>query len=174
MTFAHHARKADSTNSLIFGDLEKCLHEGAFYFISKNGAKYTNIGQINFTISILKGITSDITTISPEEQKYYVLSAFPKIITIGRYQLCEAFIENMLKSIDQKADRIEIDTDINKIHFSIRAVSDYPIIFFTHQSSGGFGQSIPSIYLVVQCQQKSERLERETRYFTQNGGDKLF
>ena len=82
------------------------MREGAFYFVSKNGAKLTNIRQINFTTSILKGITNDITTISPEEQKYYASSAFPKIITIGRYQLCEAFIEAFLKSIDQKVDRI--------------------------------------------------------------------
>ena len=121
-TFAHHARKADSTNSLIYGDLEISLREGAFYFVSKNGAKLTNIRQINFTTSILKGITSDITTISPEEQKYYALSAFPKIITIGRYQLCEAFIENMLKSIDQKVDKIEMDIDMNKIHLSIKEI----------------------------------------------------
>ena len=105
-TYAHHAKKSDSTHSITYGDLEICLREGAFYFVSKNGAKITNIRQINFTTSILKGITSDITTISPEEQKYYALSAFPKVISIGRYKFCEEFIENFLNSIDQKADRI--------------------------------------------------------------------
>ena len=118
-TFAHHARKADSTNTLIYGDLEICLREGAFYFVSKNGAKITNIRQINFTTSILKGITSDITTISPEEQKYYALSAFPKIITIGPFQFCEEFIENFLKSIDQKADRTQTQNDITKIYSEV-------------------------------------------------------
>ena len=88
--------------SLIYGDLEICLREGAFYFASKNGAKLTNIRQINLTTSILKGITNVITTISPGEQKYYASSAFPKIITIGRYQFTEAFIEAFLKNIDQK------------------------------------------------------------------------
>ena len=34
-TFAYHAHKADSSNSLIYGNLEICLREGAFYFVSK-------------------------------------------------------------------------------------------------------------------------------------------
>ena len=69
---------------------------GCILFCLKNGAKLTNIRQINFTTSILKGTTSDITTISPEEQKYYALSVFPKNITIGGSQFTEAFIEAFL------------------------------------------------------------------------------
>ena len=92
-TFAHHAKKADSTHSLTYGYLEICLRVGAFYSVSKSGAKITNIRQINFTTSILKGITGDITIISPEEQKYYALSAFQRLLQLVVIKYVKRFLK---------------------------------------------------------------------------------
>ncbi|KAI5505417.1 phage tail repeat-like family, partial [Trichomonas vaginalis G3] len=55
--------------------------------------------------SKIKGITDDITSIPPEEQRYYALNAFPKVLKIGRFNLNEEFIKGFLNDIMKKADK---------------------------------------------------------------------
>ncbi|KAI5523642.1 phage tail repeat-like family, partial [Trichomonas vaginalis G3] len=64
--------------------------------------------------SKIKGITDDITSIPPEEQRYYALNAFPKVLKIGRFNLNEEFIEGFLNDIMKKADKEYVDSELNK------------------------------------------------------------
>ncbi|KAI5550264.1 hypothetical protein TVAGG3_0195380 [Trichomonas vaginalis G3] len=59
--------------------------------------------------SKIKGITDDITSIPPEEQRYYALNAFPKVLKIGRFNLNEEFIKGFLNDIMKKADKEYVD-----------------------------------------------------------------
>ncbi|EAX89638.1 hypothetical protein TVAG_346940 [Trichomonas vaginalis G3] len=65
--------------------------------------------------SKIKGITDDITSIPPEEQRYYALNAFPKVLKIGRFNLNEEFIEGFLNDIMKKADLVYVDEKDNEI-----------------------------------------------------------
>ncbi|KAI5533150.1 hypothetical protein TVAGG3_0379300, partial [Trichomonas vaginalis G3] len=64
--------------------------------------------------SKIKGITDDITSIPPEEQRYYALNAFPKVLKIGRFNLNEEFIEGFLNDIMKKTDKEYVDSELNK------------------------------------------------------------
>ncbi|KAI5512933.1 hypothetical protein TVAGG3_0756930, partial [Trichomonas vaginalis G3] len=64
--------------------------------------------------SKIKGITDDITSIPPEEQRYYALNAFPKVLKIGRFNLNEEFIEGFLNDIMKKADKEYVDSELMK------------------------------------------------------------
>ncbi|KAI5522046.1 hypothetical protein TVAGG3_0573390, partial [Trichomonas vaginalis G3] len=64
--------------------------------------------------SKIKGITDDITSIPPEEQRYYALNAFPKVLKIGRFNLNEEFIEGFLNDIMKKAYLVYVDSELNK------------------------------------------------------------
>ncbi|KAI5511379.1 keratin-associated protein family, partial [Trichomonas vaginalis G3] len=64
--------------------------------------------------SKIKGITDDITSIPPEEQRYYALNAFPKVLKIGRFNLNEEFIEGFLNDIMKKVDKEYVNTELNK------------------------------------------------------------
>ncbi|KAI5482821.1 hypothetical protein TVAGG3_1078160 [Trichomonas vaginalis G3] len=64
--------------------------------------------------SKIKGITDDITSIPPEEQRYYALNAFPKVLKIGRFNLNEEFIEGFLNDIMKKVDKEYVDSELNK------------------------------------------------------------
>ncbi|KAI5520530.1 phage tail repeat-like family [Trichomonas vaginalis G3] len=64
--------------------------------------------------SKIKGITDDITSIPPEEQRYYALNAFPKVLKIGRFNLNEEFIEGFLNDIMKKADKEYVDGELMK------------------------------------------------------------
>ncbi|KAI5526512.1 phage tail repeat-like family, partial [Trichomonas vaginalis G3] len=64
--------------------------------------------------SKIKGITDDITSIPPEEQRYYALNAFPKVLKIGRFNLNEEFIEGFLNDIMKRADKEYVDSELMK------------------------------------------------------------
>ncbi|KAI5516626.1 phage tail repeat-like family, partial [Trichomonas vaginalis G3] len=64
--------------------------------------------------SKIKGITDDITSIPPEEQRYYALNAFPKVLKIGRFNLNEEFIKGFLNDIMEKADKEYVDSELMK------------------------------------------------------------
>ncbi|EAX96885.1 hypothetical protein TVAG_133850 [Trichomonas vaginalis G3] len=64
--------------------------------------------------SKIKGITDDITSIPPEEQRYYALNAFPKVLKIGRFNLNEEFIEGFLNDIMKKANKEYVDSELMK------------------------------------------------------------
>ncbi|KAI5550713.1 phage tail repeat-like family [Trichomonas vaginalis G3] len=64
--------------------------------------------------SKIKGITDDITSIPPEEQRYYALNAFPKVLKIGRFNLNEEFIEGFLNDIMKKVDKEYVDSELEK------------------------------------------------------------
>ncbi|KAI5511692.1 hypothetical protein TVAGG3_0737770, partial [Trichomonas vaginalis G3] len=64
--------------------------------------------------SKIKGITDDITSIPPEEQRYYALNAFPKVLKIGRFNLNEEFIEGFLNDIMKKVDKEYVDSELMK------------------------------------------------------------
>lgn len=105
-TYAYNAKQAEFTTKLKYGDLEIVLKDGKFHFVSKGGAIISNIREILFMNSKIKGITDDITTIPPEEQRYYALNAFPKVLKIGKYDLNEEFISNFLNDITTSNNRI--------------------------------------------------------------------
>ncbi|KAI5502372.1 phage tail repeat-like family, partial [Trichomonas vaginalis G3] len=65
--------------------------------------------------SKIKGITDDITSIPPEEQRYYALNAFPKVLKIGRFNLNEEFIKGFLNDIMKKANLVYVDEKDNEI-----------------------------------------------------------
>ncbi|KAI5540231.1 phage tail repeat-like family, partial [Trichomonas vaginalis G3] len=65
--------------------------------------------------SKIKGITDDITSIPPEEQRYYAFNAFPKVLKIGRFNLNEEFIKGFLNDIMKKADKEYVDEKDNEI-----------------------------------------------------------
>ncbi|KAI5502795.1 phage tail repeat-like family, partial [Trichomonas vaginalis G3] len=64
--------------------------------------------------SKIKGITDDITSIPPEEQRYYALNAFPKVLKIGRFNLNEEFIKGFLNDIMKKADKGLVASELMK------------------------------------------------------------
>ena len=115
-TYAFNAKQSESTIKLKYGDLEILLKDGKFQFISKGGAIISNIKEIIFMNSKIRGITDDITSIPPEEQRYYALNAFPKILKIGKYDLNESFITNFLNDISNKVDKLTFENEVKQIN----------------------------------------------------------
>ncbi|EAY17923.1 hypothetical protein TVAG_225490 [Trichomonas vaginalis G3] len=113
-TYAYNSKTAEQTQRLKYGDLEIVLKNDHFEFVCKGGAVISNIKEILFMNSKIKGITDDITSIPPEEQRYYALNAFPKVLKIGRFNLNEKFIEGFLNDIMKKADKEYVDNELMK------------------------------------------------------------
>ncbi|KAI5487472.1 hypothetical protein TVAGG3_0954770, partial [Trichomonas vaginalis G3] len=114
-TYAYNSKTAEQTQRLKYGDLEIVLKNDHFEFVCKGGAVISNIKEILFMNSKIKGITDDITSIPPEEQRYYALNAFPKVLKIGRFNLNEEFIKGFLNDIMKKADKEYVDEKDNEI-----------------------------------------------------------
>ncbi|KAI5514760.1 hypothetical protein TVAGG3_0466130, partial [Trichomonas vaginalis G3] len=114
-TYAYNSKTAEQTQRLKYGDLEIVLKNDHFEFVCKGGAVISNIKEILFMNSKIKGITDDITSISPEEQRHYALNAFPKVLKIGRFNLNEEFIEGFLNDIMKKANLVYVDEKDNEI-----------------------------------------------------------
>ncbi|KAI5509647.1 phage tail repeat-like family [Trichomonas vaginalis G3] len=112
--YAYNSKTAEQTQRLKYGDLEIVLKNGHFEFVCKGGAMISNIKEILFMNSKIKGITDDITSIPPEEQRYYALNAFPKVLKIGRFNLNEEFIEDFLNDIMKKVDKEYVDSELMK------------------------------------------------------------
>ncbi|KAI5548207.1 keratin-associated protein family [Trichomonas vaginalis G3] len=112
--YAYNSKTAEQTQRLKYGDLEIVLKNDHFEFVCKGGAVISNIKEILFMNSKIKGITDDITSIPPEEQRYYALNAFPKVLKIGRFNLNEEFIEGFLNDIMKKADKEYVDSELKK------------------------------------------------------------
>ncbi|KAI5496089.1 phage tail repeat-like family [Trichomonas vaginalis G3] len=112
--YAYNSKTAEQTQRLKYGDLEIVLKNEHFEFVCKGGAVISNIKEILFMNSKIKGITDDITSIPPEEQRYYALNAFPKVLKIGRFNLNEEFIEGFLNDIMKKADKTYVDSELEK------------------------------------------------------------
>ncbi|KAI5531060.1 keratin-associated protein family, partial [Trichomonas vaginalis G3] len=112
--YAYNSKLAEQTQRLKYGDLEIVLKNDHFEFVCKGGAVISNIKEILFMNSKIKGITDDITSIPPEEQRYYALNAFPKVLKIGRFNLNEEFIEGFLNNIMKKVDKEYVDSELNK------------------------------------------------------------
>ncbi|KAI5508302.1 phage tail repeat-like family, partial [Trichomonas vaginalis G3] len=112
--YAYNSKTAEQTQRLKYGDLEIVLKNDHFEFVCKGGAVISNIKEILFMNSKIKGITDDITSIPPEEQRYYALNAFPKVLKIGRFNLNEEFIKGFLNDIMKKADKEYVDSELNK------------------------------------------------------------
>ncbi|KAI5552987.1 hypothetical protein TVAGG3_0235890, partial [Trichomonas vaginalis G3] len=113
-TYAYNSKTAEQTQMLKYGDLEIVLKNDHFEFVCKGGAVISNIKEILFMNSKIKGITDDITSIPPEEQRYYALNAFPKVLKIGRFNLNEEFIKGFLNDIMKKADKEYVDSELMK------------------------------------------------------------
>ncbi|EAX81782.1 tail fiber protein, putative [Trichomonas vaginalis G3] len=113
-TYAYNSKTAEQTQRLKYGDLEIVLKNDHFEFVCKGGAVISNIKEILFMNSKIKGITDDITSIPPEEQRYYALNAFPKVLKIGRFNLNEEFIKGFLNDIMKKADKEYVDSELEK------------------------------------------------------------
>ncbi|KAI5493976.1 phage tail repeat-like family [Trichomonas vaginalis G3] len=112
--YAYNSKTAEQTQRLKYGDLEIVLKNEHFEFVCKGGAVISNIKEILFMNSKIKGITDDITSIPPEEQRYYALNAFPKVLKIGRFNLNEEFIKGFLNDIMEKADKEYVDSELMK------------------------------------------------------------
>ncbi|KAI5512202.1 keratin-associated protein family, partial [Trichomonas vaginalis G3] len=112
--YAYNSKTAEQTQRLKYGDLEIVLKNEHFEFVCKGGAVISNIKEILFMNSKIKGIPDDITSIPPEEQRYYALNAFPKVLKIGRFDLNEEFIEGFLNDIMKKADKTYVDSELEK------------------------------------------------------------
>ncbi|EAX82195.1 hypothetical protein TVAG_462260 [Trichomonas vaginalis G3] len=112
--YAYNSKTAEQTQRLKYGDLEIVLKNDHFEFVCKGGAVISNIKEILFMNSKIKGITDDITSIPPEEQRYYALNTFPKVLKIGRFNLNEEFIEGFLNDIMKKVDKEYVDSELNK------------------------------------------------------------
>ncbi|EAY06383.1 hypothetical protein TVAG_151900 [Trichomonas vaginalis G3] len=112
--YAYNSKTAEQTQRLKYGDLEIVLKNDHFEFVCKGGAVISNIKEILFMNSKIKGITDDITSIPPEEQRYYALNAFPKVLKIGRFNLNEEFIEGFLNDIMKRADKEYVDSELMK------------------------------------------------------------
>ncbi|KAI5552854.1 phage tail repeat-like family [Trichomonas vaginalis G3] len=117
--YAYNSKTAEQTQRLKYGDLEIVLKNDHFEFVCKGGAVISNIKEILFMNSKIKGITDDITSIPPEEQRYYALNAFPKVLKIGRFNLNEEFIKGFLNDIMKKADKEYVDEKDNEIKESV-------------------------------------------------------
>ncbi|KAI5484293.1 phage tail repeat-like family, partial [Trichomonas vaginalis G3] len=113
-TYAYNSKTAEQTQRLKYGDLEIVLKNDHFEFVCKGGAVISNIKEILFMNSKIKGITDDITSIPPEEQRYYALNAFPKVLKIGRFNLNEEFIKGFLNDIMKKADKEYVNDELMK------------------------------------------------------------
>ncbi|KAI5504622.1 phage tail repeat-like family [Trichomonas vaginalis G3] len=113
-TYAYNSKTAEQTQRLKYGDLEIVLKNDHFEFVCKGGAVISNIKEILFMNSKIKGITDDITSIPPEEQRYYALNASPKVLKIGRFNLNEEFIEGFLNDIMKKVDKEYVDSELMK------------------------------------------------------------
>ncbi|KAI5490845.1 hypothetical protein TVAGG3_1001700 [Trichomonas vaginalis G3] len=113
-TYAYNSKTAEQTQRLKYGDLEIVLKNDHFEFVCKGGAVISNIKEILFMNSKIKGITDDITSIPPEEQRYYALNAFPKVLKIGRFNLNEEFIKGFLNDIMKKADKEYVNDELEK------------------------------------------------------------
>ncbi|KAI5546795.1 phage tail repeat-like family [Trichomonas vaginalis G3] len=113
-TYAYNSKTAEQTQRLKYGDLEIVLKNDHFEFVCKGGAVISNIKEILFMNSKIKGITDDITSIPPEEQRYYALNAFPKVLKIGRFNLNEEFIKGFLNDIMKKADKTYVNDELGK------------------------------------------------------------
>ncbi|KAI5514103.1 keratin-associated protein family [Trichomonas vaginalis G3] len=113
-TYAYNSKTAEQTQRLKYGDLEIVLKNDHFEFVCKGGAVISNIKEILFMNSKIKGITDDITSIPPEEQRYYALNAFPKVLKIGRFNLNEEFIKGFLNDIMKKADKEYVASELMK------------------------------------------------------------
>ncbi|KAI5548442.1 phage tail repeat-like family [Trichomonas vaginalis G3] len=112
--YAYNSKTAEQTQRLKYGDLEIVLKNDHFEFVCKGGAVISNIKEILFMNSKIKGITDDITSIPPEEQRYYALNAFPKVLKIGRFNLNEEFIEGFLNDIMKRVDKEYVDSELEK------------------------------------------------------------
>ncbi|KAI5541071.1 hypothetical protein TVAGG3_0046580, partial [Trichomonas vaginalis G3] len=112
--YAYNSKTAEQTQMLKYGDLEIVLKNDHFEFVCKGGAVISNIKEILFMNSKIKGITDDITSIPPEEQRYYALNAFPKVLKIGRFNLNEEFIKGFLNDIMKKADKEYVDSELEE------------------------------------------------------------
>ncbi|EAX97036.1 hypothetical protein TVAG_315380 [Trichomonas vaginalis G3] len=112
--YAYNSKTAEQTQRLKYGDLEIVLKNDHFEFVCKGGAVISNIKEILFMNSKIKGITDDITSIPPEEQRYYALNAFPKVLKIGRFNLNEEFIKGFLNDIMKKADKEYVVSELMK------------------------------------------------------------
>ncbi|EAY18189.1 hypothetical protein TVAG_122550 [Trichomonas vaginalis G3] len=112
--YAYNSKTAEQTQRLKYGDLEIVLKNDHFEFVCKGGAVISNIKEILFMNSKIKGITDDITSIPPEEQRYYALNAFPKVLKIGRFNLNEEFIEGFLNDIMKSVDKEYVDSELEK------------------------------------------------------------
>ncbi|KAI5513935.1 phage tail repeat-like family [Trichomonas vaginalis G3] len=112
--YAYNSKTAEQTQRLKYGDLEIVLKNDHFEFVCKGGAVISNIKEILFMNSKIKGITDDITSIPPEEQRYYALNAFPKVLKIGRFNLNEEFIKGFLNDIEKKADKEYVNGELEK------------------------------------------------------------
>ncbi|KAI5518333.1 keratin-associated protein family [Trichomonas vaginalis G3] len=113
-TYAYNSKTAEQTQRLKYGDLEIVLKNDHFEFVCKGGAVISNIKEILFMNSKIKGITDDITSIPPEEQRYYALNAFPKVLKIGRFNLNEEFIKGFLNDIMKKADKEYVVSELEE------------------------------------------------------------
>ncbi|KAI5519002.1 phage tail repeat-like family, partial [Trichomonas vaginalis G3] len=112
--YAYNSKTAEQTQRLKYRDLEIVLKNDHFEFVCKGGAVISNIKEILFMNSKIKGITDDITSIPPEEQRYYALNAFPKVLKIGRFNLNEEFIKGFLNDIMKKADKEYVNGELMK------------------------------------------------------------
>ncbi|KAI5512878.1 hypothetical protein TVAGG3_0756100, partial [Trichomonas vaginalis G3] len=112
--YAYNSKTAEQTQRLKYGDLEIVLKNDHFEFVCKGGTVISNIKEILFMNSKIKGITDDITSIPPEEQRYYALNAFPKVLKIGRFNLNEEFIKGFLNDIMKKADKEYVASELMK------------------------------------------------------------
>ncbi|KAI5552774.1 hypothetical protein TVAGG3_0232840, partial [Trichomonas vaginalis G3] len=128
--YAYNSKTAEQTQRLKYGDLEIVLKNDHFEFVCKGGAVISNIKEILFMNSKIKGITDDITSIPPEEQRYYALNAFPKVLKIGRFNLNEEFIEGFLNDIMKKVDKEYVDEKDNEIKEKVEGYHEWTLETF--------------------------------------------
>ncbi|KAI5487948.1 phage tail repeat-like family, partial [Trichomonas vaginalis G3] len=88
--------------------------------------------------SKIKGITDDITSIPPEEQRYYALNAFPKVLKIGRFNLNEEFIEGFLNDIMKKADKEYVDEKDKEIKEMVEWYHEWTSKIFKTKADTGW------------------------------------
>ncbi|EAX88618.1 hypothetical protein TVAG_167650 [Trichomonas vaginalis G3] len=85
--------------------------------------------------SKINGITDDISKIPFEDQRFYALNAFPKMIKIGKFDLNEKFIQDFLNNIDLKADKTYVDNELEKkadktwVELKIKRTTKIPCLY---------------------------------------------
>ncbi|KAI5537722.1 hypothetical protein TVAGG3_0444870 [Trichomonas vaginalis G3] len=136
--YAYNSKTAEQTQRLKYGDLEIVLKNDHFEFVCKGGAVISNIKEILFMNSKIKGITDDITSIPPEEQRYYALNAFPKVLKIGRFNLNEEFIKGFLNDIMKKADKEYVDEKDNEIKEKVEWYHEWTSKIFKTKADTGW------------------------------------